>query len=129
MNERVKQIAKKIDHSLLNPAMTDAELEAGCKLAAQYKVAAVCIKPYAIEMAKEWLKGSDVVICTVIGFPHGNSSIKSKVFEATTAAHEGATEIDMVVNVGKVLSEDWPYVEDEIKQINNACINNNAIML
>lgn len=113
----VSEIAKMIDHSLLHPILTDEELRQGCELARKYNVASVCIKPYAVKTAAEALKGSDVLVSTVIGFPHGNSRINVKVFEAEQACKDGAKELDIVVNIGKVLSEDWDYVETEIKLI------------
>ena len=117
MKYTLHQIAKMIDHSLLHPTMTDAELVAGCELAKKYGVATVCIKPYFVKQAVEILKDSDVKVCTVVGFPHGSSTIQQKVAETRQACKEGATEIDMVVNVGKVLSEDWRYVKKEINAI------------
>lgn len=112
-----EQIAKMIDHSLLHPTMTDKDLREGCNLAKEYNVASVCIKPYAIKLAVDILKGSDVLVCAVIGFPQGNSAVNVKVFETEQACFDGATEIDMVVNIGKVLSEDWGYIDNEIKEI------------
>jgi deoxyribose-phosphate aldolase len=112
-----KEIAKMIDHSLLHPTMDDQTLMEGIELALKYDVASVCIKPYAVQMAAEILKGSDVMVCTVIGFPHGNSRVDVKVFETERAIDDGAVEIDMVVNAGKVLSEDWDYVYNEISAI------------
>ena len=114
---KVTELAKMIDHSLLHPTMTDEDLRQGCLLAKKYNVATVCIKPYAIKEALEWLKGSDVMVCAVIGFPQGNSTTAVKVFETEQACNDGAHEIDMVVNIGKVLGEDWQYVEDEITAI------------
>ena len=111
------EIAKMIDHSLLHPTMDDQTLREGCELAKKYNVASVCIKPYAVKLAAELLKGSDVMVGTVIGFPHGNSRVDVKVFETERAIEDGAVEIDMVVNSGKVLSEDWDYVTDEIAAI------------
>jgi len=111
------EIAKMIDHSLLHPTMDDHILREGIELAKKYNVASVCIKPYAVKMAKELLEGSDVMVGTVIGFPHGNSRIDVKVFETEKAIEDGAVEIDMVVNTGKVLSEDWDYVTEEIHEI------------
>lgn len=117
MSQEVPSIAKMIDHSLLHPTLTDEELKKGCKLAKKYNIASVCIKPYAVRLAVEALKGTEVKIGTVVGFPHGNSKTEIKVQEADLACEEGATEIDMVVNVGKVLSRDWEYVEREIQQV------------
>lgn len=111
------EIAKMIDHSLLHPTMDDRALRDGCELARKYNVASVCIKPYAVKMAVGILEGSDVMVGTVIGFPHGNSTLDVKVFETEKAIEDGAVEIDMVVNTGKVLSEDWDYVAGEIAAV------------
>lgn len=116
-----KEIAKMIDHSLLHPTMTDTELREGCELALKYDAASVCIKPYAVKLAAGLLKGSDVMVGTVVGFPHGNSRPEVKVFETEMAIADGAVEIDMVVNIGKVLGKDWEYVEQEITMVNEAC--------
>jgi deoxyribose-phosphate aldolase len=115
--DQISELAKMIDHSLLHPTITDEDLKNGCALAKAYHVATVCIKPYAITAALKWLQGSDVLVCAVIGFPHGNSSVNVKVYETEQACKEGAREIDMVVNIGKVLSDDWSYVENEIASI------------
>lgn len=124
----VKELAKMIDHSLLHPTMMDRILKQECEVAKKYDVASVCIKPYAVKDAVQWLKGTDVLVGTVIGFPHGNSSIAIKVKETEQAIADGAKEIDMVVNIGKVLSEDWGYVEKEIAAINSATVNGGAIL-
>ncbi|MFB0565613.1 MAG: deoxyribose-phosphate aldolase [Candidatus Aminicenantaceae bacterium] len=126
--DKVSILAKMIDHSLLHPTMTDEQLREGCELAKKYNVASVCIKPYAVKMAGEVLKGSDVTVGTVIGFPHGNSSIDVKVYETERAIKDGAAEIDMVVNIGKVLSEDWEYVEKEIGAMVEVTRKNNAVL-
>jgi deoxyribose-phosphate aldolase len=112
-----EELAQMIDHSLLHPTMTDAELEAGCRLAAAYAVASVCIKPYAVKQAVEWLKGSAVKVGAVIGFPHGNSCTESKRYETELACRDGAVEIDMVINIGKALSGDWDYVEQDVRAV------------
>jgi deoxyribose-phosphate aldolase len=124
----VKDISKMIDHSLLHPTMTDKDLVEGCQIAKEYDVAAVCIKPYFVKEAAEILKDSDVKVCSVIGFPHGNGTIQAKVFETRLACKDGATEIDMVVNAGKVLGEDWRYVKKEINAINKECAKHGAIL-
>jgi deoxyribose-phosphate aldolase len=111
------ELAQMIDHSLLHPTMTDRDLEAGCRLAAQYAVASVCIKPYAVRRAAELLAGTGVKVGCVIGFPHGNSATESKRYETELACRDGAVEIDMVVNLGKALSGDWDYVERDIKAV------------
>jgi deoxyribose-phosphate aldolase len=119
------QLAKTIDHSLLHPTMTDADIVAGLDICKRYSVATACIKPYLIPLAAQHLQGSDVRLCPVIGFPHGNSTTEVKVFEAQRAMEEankaelGVVEVDMVVNVGKVLGGDWAYVEGEIREVNS----------
>lgn len=111
------QLAQMIDHSLLHPTMTDPELEEGCKLAARYGVASVCIKPYAAKRAAELLNGTGVKVGCVIGFPHGNSCTESKRYETELACRDGAVEIDMVINHGKALGGDWDYVERDVKAV------------
>ncbi len=125
---KVTQISKMIDHSLLHPTLTDEELIAGCEIAKKYNAASVCVKPYGVSLAKESLQGSDVLVGTVIGFPHGNSRIDVKVFETEQAIKDGAVEIDMVVNLGKVIGEDWDYVDEEIKAIVEVTKKNGAIL-
>jgi deoxyribose-phosphate aldolase len=112
-----QDIAKMIDHSLLNPALSDRELEQGCQLARQYDVASVCIMPYYLKRCAEILKGSKVVPTTTIGFPHGGHAAAIKLAEAKQALDDGAGEIDMVVNISKVISQDWNYVRADIKDI------------
>jgi len=128
MTDTLYTIAKMIDHSLLNPILTDQELIDGCLIAAKYHTASVCIKPYAVALAKEILKDSDVAVGTVIGFPHGSNLIGVKLTEAELALNDGATELDMVVNVGKVLSNDWDYVSEEIRRINNLTVSRGALL-
>ena len=111
------ELAKMIDHALLQPQMTDAEIKAGCEMAAQYHIASVCLKPYSVKDGARWLAGSDVMVGCVIGFPHGNSSTESKRYETELAIKDGAVEIDMVANLGKALSGDWEFVEADIKAV------------
>ncbi|KAJ5094832.1 hypothetical protein N7456_010693 [Penicillium angulare] len=124
----LSQIAKMIDHSLLHPTMTDADILAGLKIAKEHKVATACVKPYLIPLAKKELAGTDVLVCPVIGFPHGNSTTEMKVQEAKAAAEAGGQEIDMVVNIGKVLGGDWEYVTREIDEINRVVVRHGAIL-
>ena len=130
MNSTVtlRDLAKMIDHSLLHPTMTDADVRKGCELARHYDVATACVKPYSIPLAREVLAGSSVLVCPVIGFPHGNSTTTIKVREAEEAARAGGAEIDMVINIGKALGGDWAYVRDEIKAINDVVAANGAIL-
>ena len=113
----VQEILKMVDHSLLSPSLTDEQLKEGCEVAAHYHTASVCVKPYHVQQAAEHLKNTDVLVGAVIGFPHGNSTIKIKAAETEQVIADGAVEVDMVVNIGKVLSEDWHYIEEEIKTI------------
>jgi len=128
MAESLQSIAKMIDHSLLHPTMTDQELINGCLLAVKHQVASVCIKPYAVPLAREILDGSDVAVGTVVGFPHGNSRLAIKLQETDLAIADGAAEIDMVVNIGKVLSQDWDYVSEEIRQNNALTVGRGALL-
>jgi deoxyribose-phosphate aldolase len=121
-------LAKMIDHSLLHPTMTDRDILEGCALAKKYDVATVCVKPYAVRLSRQALTGSRVKVCSVIGFPHGNSCTSIKVVETIQAVKDGATEIDMVINIGRALGGQWDYVYDEIKAINDACIARHAIL-
>ncbi len=123
-----KELAKYIDHSILQPTATDKDLEEGCSIAAQYGTATVCVKPCMVEKAASLLEGSGVGICTVIGFPHGSNTTDLKVIETIEACRNGATEIDMVVNIGKVMEGDWDYVENEIGEIMDAALEHNAIL-
>jgi deoxyribose-phosphate aldolase len=120
------ELAKMIDHSLLHPTLTDREMEDGCRLAAQFGVASVCIKPYAVRRAVELLKGTGVKVGCVIGFPHGNSTTESKRYETELACKDGAEEIDMVINIGKAMSGDWDYVEREVKVVCDQAHRNGA---
>jgi deoxyribose-phosphate aldolase len=124
---KVKELAKMIDHSILHPTLTDADLAKECSVAMKYDVASVCVKPYAVRMAVEILKGSDVLVGCVIGFPAGNSSIEVKAFETAQACLDGAVEIDMVINIGKALQEDWEYIEREIRTVVDTAHRNKAV--
>jgi deoxyribose-phosphate aldolase len=115
-----RDFAKMMDHSLLQQVLTDAKLDEGCRLAREYDVASVCIKPYAVRRGADVLKGSTVAVGTTIGFPHGGHLTAIKVAEAEAALADGASELDMVVNIGKVLSHDWPYVAADIKAVVDA---------
>jgi deoxyribose-phosphate aldolase len=121
-------LAKMIDHSLLHPTLTDKEIQWGCELAKQYDVATACVKPYAVRFAAGILAGSGVGVCTVVGFPHGNSTVLMKVKETEEVIKDGASEIDAVVNIGKVLGEDWDYVSGEIGALNRTTVGNGAIL-
>ena len=110
-------IAKMFDHALLQPTLTAAELEAGCSMALAYDIASVCIVPFAVKRCREILSGSTVKTCTVIGFPLGGNTTAIKRAESSQALADGGQELDMVVNISKVLSGDWGYVRDEIGDV------------
>ncbi len=128
MKYSYEELAGMIDHSLLHPTMTDRDLIAGCKLAARYEVASVCIKPYAVKTAAKLLRGTAVAVGAVVGFPHGSSTTDIKVAETETACRDGATEIDVVINVGKALSGDWVYVEKELRRVARAAHRRGALV-
>lgn len=110
-------IAKMIDHSLLNPTLTAKELEEGCRLAGRYDVASVCILPYFLRRAVELLADSTVKASTTVGFPHGCHTKETKLAEARQALDEGAEELDAVVNISQVRSGGWDYVHDELRAL------------
>ena len=112
-----EQLAKTIDHSLLRPELTKADVIAGCELALRYNVASVCVKPCHVQLAARLLAGSDVAVGTVVGFPHGNSKIATKVFETQLALADGATEIDMVLNIGELRSGHTDYISAEVSAV------------
>jgi deoxyribose-phosphate aldolase len=122
----LEQFAKTIDHSLLQPQLTDAEVLAGCQLAAKYHAASVCVKPYHVRLAAEALRGSTVVVSTVVGFPHGSSTLETKLAEANQALQEGATELDMVLNYGALRSGRREDVQKEVKAVCDLAHSRNA---
>lgn len=121
-------IAKMIDHAVLHPTGTDSDLRKHCAMAVRLDIAAVCVKPFHTTLASTLLHGSGVRVCAVVGFPHGNSSPGIKAAETREVLEHGATEVDMVVNIGKVIQEDWEYVQYEIQVLQNACLAHGAIL-
>jgi deoxyribose-phosphate aldolase len=117
MNFTYENVAKTIDHSLLNPTLAVSDLEQGCELAARFDVASVCILPYYVRRCAEMLRGTSVVAGTTIGFPHGGHTTAVKAAEAEGALADGAIELDMVVNISKVLSSDYAYVGAEVARL------------
>jgi deoxyribose-phosphate aldolase len=112
-----QEIAKMIDHSLLNPTLTDADIIAGCKLADEYQVASVCVRPSDVILARSILKESEVLVTSVIGFPHGTTTTLTKVTEAQEAIENGCAELDVVINIGKMRSREYEYVKKDIGAI------------
>jgi deoxyribose-phosphate aldolase len=113
-------IAKMIDHSLLNPTLTDRELEDGCDLAVRYNVASICIVPYYLARGVELLSGSTVLATTTIGFPHGGHTTAIKLAEVQQSLRDGGQELDAVINISKARSGDWRYVQDELVALTQA---------
>ena len=113
----LEQVAKTIDHSILKPDFTYGDVRAGAELALKYNTASYCIRPMDVAPAAEILAGSDVNVCTVIGFPHGSTTTAVKAFETADAIQNGAVEIDMVINVSALLSGDYDYVEQDIRAV------------
>jgi deoxyribose-phosphate aldolase len=120
-------IVSLIDHAVLQPTQTDDDLRAACKLCIDVGVASVCVKPSMVPLAAELLAGSKVVPSTVIGFPHGGTTTAAKVRETKIACRDGAREVDMVVNLGRALSQDWQYVGDDIRAVVEAANAGGAI--
>jgi len=128
MNLTYESIAGRVDHSLLAPTMTEAELEQGCRLAASYEVASVCIKPFAVPLAAKILAGTRVGVGTTIGFPHGGHEPSIKVLESRRAIDDGATELDVVVNIGQVLGGRWDAVREDITAVTEVAHQGRAIV-
>ena len=110
-------IAKMLDHSTLQQYLTEDDIRHGCEVALKYDCASVCARPCDVPILAEMLKGSDVKVCTVIGFPHGNHATAIKVAEAQLALDEGCQELDMVLNIGKLKHGNHDYVKNEITAI------------
>ena len=125
---KMKPLNKYIDHTLLKPASTRSQLEKLCAEAREHDFATVCVNPCWIPFCKQQLKGSDVKVCTVIGFPHGAHATQIKVDEARLALDQGCEELDMVINIGEMIRGNEAYVQDEIKQICDLAHSRNAIV-
>jgi deoxyribose-phosphate aldolase len=117
MEISVQDIADMIDHSLLRPELTDADVREGCRIARENKCISVCVKPADVLLSASELAGSEVLVTTVVGFPHGSSTTAAKLCEAREALADGAVELDMALNIGKLRSGELGYVEDEIRRI------------
>jgi len=123
-----KMIAKTIDHAVLKPDATDLDVERECSVALKYDIASVCVKPCHVKLAGKLLKDSDVMVSTVIGFPHGGTTTAGKVAEALDAMENGASELDMVINIGKLLSGDYNYVKNDIEAVAKVAHSKNVIL-
>ncbi|MHC4463931.1 MAG: deoxyribose-phosphate aldolase [Planctomycetota bacterium] len=121
-------IAKMIDHSLLRPELTEEKIIEGCQIAKKYNTATVCCPPSAVALVKKHLAGSDVRPATVVGFPHGYNKTETKVFEAEQAIKDGAVELDMVIDIGKLKSRDFEYVKNDIRAVVEVAHRNDVIV-
>jgi deoxyribose-phosphate aldolase len=123
-----KELASLIDHALLSPTLREAELEAGCALAAKEGVASVCVRPCSVSRAKKWLEGSGVKVGTVIGFPQGSHHPDIKLAESAKALADGATELDMVINLGWAMDRDFSRLTSEVAKILELAHRNGALL-
>lgn len=121
-------IAKMLDHSTLQPWLTEADIRKGCEIALRYKTATVCARPGDMKLVSRLLEGSGVLPCTVIGFPHGAHLTSVKVFEAEQAVVDGCKELDMVINIGRMKGGDYDYVENDIRAVAEAAHKGGAIL-
>ena len=122
------EIAKTLDHSTLQPFLTEDDIRKGCDIALQYDTATVCARPGDMPLVVKLLSGSDVKPCTVIGFPHGAHRTDVKLFEAERALDDGCQELDMVLNIGRLLHGDAAYVQDEIAALAQAAHARKALL-
>jgi deoxyribose-phosphate aldolase len=128
MDYNCDEIARMIDHSLLRPELTADDVREGCRIARKYKVATVCCSPSEVAVVKELLDGSGVKTTAVVGFPHGYNTTATKVFEAEQAIKDGAVELDMVLNIGRLLSGDYEYVQNDIRAVVAAAHRHNVLV-
>lgn len=122
------QIAKMIDHSLLQPQLTRKDIDEGCEIALHYHTASVCVRGYDVAYCAKKLMGTDVKVAAVVGFPHGNSTIATKVFETQDAIENGAQEIDVVMPIGLVRSGMYEYLKEELEAIHNVCLKKDVVL-
>ena len=121
-------LAGMIDHSLLHPTLRESKILEGLTITRNHRAATACVRPYDVRMANEFLQGYTSKVCAVAAFPHGNSTVEIKIAESLQCIEDGAAEIDIVCNIGKVLSKDWQAVENEISQVNAAVVGKGAIL-
>lgn len=121
------EVASKIDHTLLKPEATEAEIKSLCEEAKKFNFASVCVNPCYVALCHSLLKGSSVKVCTVIGFPLGSTTTETKKFEAEQALKNGAQELDMVINVGQLKHGNYEYVYNDVHTVVTAAKSGNAI--
>lgn len=121
-------IARMIEHPVLHPELSEEEVHTGCEIARQYRIAAVTVRPSDADLAVEWMRGSGVAVGSVVGYPHGCSTTSVKLYETRDLLRRGVTEIDTVINIGKMISRQFQYVEVEIQQMAEACHETGAVL-
>lgn len=117
-----------IEHPVLRPELSEEEVQTGCEIARQYRIATVTVRPADADLAVEWMKGSGVAVGSVVGYPHGSSTTSVKLYETRDLLRRGVTEIDTVINLGKLISRQFQYVEMELQQMAAACHEGGAIL-
>ena len=117
-----------MEHPVLRPELSEEEVRTGCEIARQYAIAAVTVRPSDVDLAVEWMKGSGVAVASVVGYPHGCSTTTVKLYETRDLLRRGVTEIDTVINLGKLISRQFQYVEVELQQMAAACHEGGAIL-
>lgn len=117
-----------MEHPVLRPEFSEEEVQTGCEIARQYRIAAVTVRPSDTDLAVEWMKGSGVAVASVVGYPHGCSTTSVKLYETRDLLRRGVTEIDTVINLGKLISRQFQYVEMELQQMAAACHESGAIL-
>lgn len=123
-----EDIAGMIEHPVLRPESTEEEVHTGCEIARQYRIAAVTVRPSDVDLAVAWMRGSGVAIASVVSYPHGCATTSVKLYETRDLLRRGATEIDTVINLGKMISRQFQYVEMELQQMATACHESGAIL-
>jgi deoxyribose-phosphate aldolase len=123
-----EDIAGMMEHPVLRPEFSEEEVQTGCEIAKQYRIATVTVRPSDADLAVEWMKGSGVAVASVVGYPHGCSTTSVKLYETRDLLRRGITEIDTVINLGKLISRQFQYVEMELQQMAAACHEGGAIL-
>jgi deoxyribose-phosphate aldolase len=123
-----EDLAKMIDHSLLRPELSEEQVAAGCEIAKKFNVASVTVRPSDVDLAVRWMEGGSVPVGSVVGFPHGSPTTAVKLYEARDLLRRGAKEIDMVINIGKMISRQFQYVEMELLQMAETCHREGALL-
>jgi deoxyribose-phosphate aldolase len=123
-----EQLAALIEHSAMRPELAESDIHQACEIARHYRVAAVCVRPSDVDLAVRWMEGSEVAVASVVGFPHGSDTTSAKLYATRDLLRRGAREIDTVLNIGKMISRQFQYIETELAQMAEACHENNAVL-